>query len=133
MFQISKEQISKLSGAKTQFAMDSSFVFGRRSKTPNPPAAEAAVSTAMDVDMEVEVAAEDLPMARPSAMSRLGAIVPAEEMPLARPSAKSRLGAIVAARTLTASDAAEVEAAQLTTRPRSAPSELPAWQRLGKK
>ena len=91
--------------------MDSSFVFGRRSKTPNPPAAEAAVSTAMDVDMEVEVAAEDLPMARPSAMSRLGAIV--------------------AARTLTASDAAE--AAQQTTRPRSAPSELPAWQRLGKK
>ena len=115
--------------------MDSSFVFGRRSKTPNPPAAEAAVSTAMDVEMEmeVEVAAEDLPPARPSAMSRLGAIVPAEEMPLARPSAKSRLGAIVAARTLTASDAAEVEAAQLTTRPRSAPSELPAWQRLGKK
>ena len=117
--------------------MDSSFVFGRRSKTPNPPAAEAAVSTAMDVEMEmeVEVAAEDLPMARPSAMSRLGAIVPAEEMPLARPSAKSRLGAIVAARTLTASDAAE--AAQRTTRQRSAsvnaPSVLPAWQRLGKK
>ena len=111
--------------------MDSSFVFGRRSATPNPPAAEAAVSTAMDVEMEVEVAAEDLPPARPSAMSRLGAIVPAEEMPLARPSAKSRLGAIVAARTLTASDAAE--AAQRTTRPRSAPSELPAWQRLGKK
>ena len=111
--------------------MDSSFVFGRRSKTPNPPAAEATVSTAMDVDMEVEVAAEDLPLARPSAMSRLGAIVPAEEMPLARPSAKSRLGAIVAARTLTASDAAE--AAQRITRPRSAPSELPAWQRLGKK
>ena len=96
--------------------MDSSFVFGRRSKTPNPPAAAAAVSTAMeDVEMEVEVAAEDLPLARPSAMSRLGAIV--------------------AARTLTASDAAET--AQRTTRPSSdsvnAPSVLPAWQRLGKK
>ena len=108
--------------------MNSSFVFGRRSKTPNPPAAAA---TPMEVEPPAFLfeAAEE---ARPGVAEEDDC---AEEMPIMRPSAKSRLGAIIAAKTMTMSDAAEV--AQRTTRPRSVsvnvPSVLPAWQRLGEK
>ena len=112
--------------------MNSSFVFGRRSKTPNPPAA-AAAATPMEVEPPAFLfeAAEE---ARPG-VAEEDDCAAAEEMPIMRPSAKSRLGAIIAAKTMTMSDAAE--AAQRTTRQRSfsvnVPSVLPAWQRLGRK
>ena len=115
--------------------MNSSFVFGRRCKTPNPPAgaaAAAAAATPMEVEPPASVfgAAEEVLASAPVEDDDGG-----DEMPLSRPSAKSRLGAIIAAKTLTMSDAAE--AAQRTTRPRSlsvnVPSVLPAWQRLGRK
>ena len=123
--------------------MNSSFVFGRRSKTPNPPAAAAADAAApMEVEPPPASAFGAVEEAFPGAPEELTELMideddeDAEEMmPIPRPSAKSRLGPIIAAKTLTVSDAAE--AAQRTTRPRSVsvnvPSVLPAWQRLGKK
>lgn len=125
--------------------MNSSFVFGRRSKTPNPPAAAAAADAAAPMEVEPPQSASAFGAVKeafPGAPEELTELIidedddDAEEMmPIPRPSAKSRLGAIIAARTLTVSDAAE--AAQRTTRPRSVsvnvPSVLPAWQRLGKK
>merc|ERR1719305_1855955 len=113
--------------------MNSSFVFGRRSKTPNPPAAAAAADAAAPMEVEPLPASAfgAVQEAFPDAPEELTELIidedddDAEEMmPIPRPSAKSRLGAIIAARTLTVSDAAE--AAQRTTRPRSVSVNVPS-------
>ena len=108
--------------------MNSSFVFGRRSRTPKPPAAVAPTgSEEVKEVVSAETATAPMEVETPEFEAAgvagvVGAAQEAEEMPLLRPPVKSRLGAVIAARSLALSDAAAV-----------AMRRLPAWQRLGKK
>ena len=109
--------------------MNSSFVFGRRSRTPKPQAAAAAPAAAEeDVSAETSATPMEVETSEFEAAAGVVGVVGAaqepdtEEMPLLMPPVKSRLGAVIAARSLALSDAAAV-----------AMRRLPAWQRLGKR